>query len=171
MVETEFPVEILSSIPKGTGMLWEKIEQFKEQLSFFEENVTHIAGTEQSKEMQETYPLKQHLSNGLYTREIFMPAGHLIISMIRKQSHPSFLLKGRLSYLTDEGVVETITAPHVVQTQEGAQRVLFIHEDTQWCCVYKTDAKTFEEAEADVYADNYKELPQEIIKKRKTWLE
>jgi hypothetical protein len=35
--------------------------------------------------------------------------------------------------------------------------------------VYKTDAKTFEEAEADVYVDTYKELPQEIIKKRISW--
>jgi hypothetical protein len=81
------------------------------------------------------------------------------------------LLKGKVSYLTDEGLVETITAPQVIKTKEGAQRVLFIHEDTDWCCVYKTDAKTFEEAEADVYADNYKELPQEVIKKRILWQE
>ena len=166
MIETDLPAQILSSIPQGTGMLWEKIEQFKEQLSLFEETLIHKVGTEQSKEMKETYPLKQHLEGGLYTRELFMPAGHLIISMIHKQNHPSFLLKGKVSYLTDEGLVETITAPHVIKTKEGAQRVLFIHEDTDWCCVYKTDAKTFEEAEADVYADNYKELPQEVIKKR-----
>ena len=29
----------------------------------------------------------------------------------------------------------------------------------------KTDAETFEEAEADVYTDDYKNLPQETIKK------
>ena len=42
-----------------------------------------------------------------------------------------------------------------------------MHEDTKWCCVYKTDAKTFEEAEADVYTEDYKTLPQETIKKIK----
>ena len=96
-----------------------------------------------------------------------MPAGHLIISMIHKQNHPSFLLRGKVSYLTDEGVVETITAPKVIQTKEGAQRVFFVHEDTDWCCVYKTDAKTFEEAESDVYVDTYLELPKHIIEKKK----
>ena len=38
-----------------------------------------------------------------------------------------------------------------------------MHEDCEWCCVYKTDAKTFEEAEADVYTNDYKKLPKEII--------
>ena len=85
--------------------------------------------------------------------------------MIHKQQHPSFLLKGKVSYLTDEGIVETIEAPHRIFTQTGTQRVLYIHEDTEWCCVYKTDAETFEEAEADVYTDDYKNLPQETIKK------
>ena len=64
-----------------------------------------------------------------------------------------------------DGIVKTIEAPHKIFTQTGTQRVLYIHEDTEWCCVYKTDAETFEEAEADVYTDDYKNLPQETIKK------
>ena len=33
------------------------------------------------------------------------------------------------------------------------------------CCVYRSDAKTFEEAEEDVYTEDYKTLPPLIIKK------
>ena len=29
MVESEYPIQVLSSIPQGTGMLWEKIKNFK----------------------------------------------------------------------------------------------------------------------------------------------
>jgi len=166
-METEvLSTDILRGISTGTGLLWDEIENFKNQLIATEHALVHKAGTPQSKEVQEVYPLKQHLEGGLYTRELFMPAGHVVISMVHKQNHPSFLLKGKVSFLTDEGTVETITAPHLIHTKEGAQRVLLVHEDTQWCCVYKTDAKTFEEAEADVYADSYKELPQHIIEKR-----
>ena len=96
-----------------------------------------------------------------------MPKGSIVVSMIHKQQHPSFLLKGKLSYLTDEGNVVTIEAPHKIFTQIGTQRVLYIHEDSEWCCVYKTDAKTFEEAEADVYTNDYRELPKELILKNK----
>jgi len=169
MVEEEVSLQVLNSIPQGTGMLWEKIEKFKEQVDAIEGALKHKAGTKYEGKMSEVYPLRQQLEGGLYTRELFMPKGHLIITMIHKQNHPSFLLKGKVSYLTDEGLVETIVAPHVVKTKEGAQRVFYVHEDSEWCCVYKTDAKTFEEAEADVYVDTYKELPQEIIKKRILW--
>ena len=166
-METEvLSTDILRGISTGTGLLWDEIENFKNQLIATGNVAVHKAGTPQSKELEEVYPLKQHLEGGLYTRELFMPAGNIVISMVHKQNHPSFLLKGKVSFLTDEGTVETITAPHLIHTKEGAQRVLLVHEDTEWCCVYKTDAKTFEEAEADVYADSYKELPQHIIEKR-----
>lgn len=166
-METEvLSTDILRGISTGTGLLWDEIENFKNQLIATGNVAVHKAGTPQSKEIKEVYPLKQHLEGGLYTRELFMPAGNIVISMVHKQNHPSFLLKGKVSFLTDEGTVETITAPHLIHTKEGAQRVLLVHEDTEWCCVYKTDAKTFEEAEADVYADSYKELPQHIIEKR-----
>jgi hypothetical protein len=72
-----------------------------------------------------------------------------------------------VSYLNDEGEAKTITAPETIFTQEGTQRIFYVHEDTNWCCVYRTDAKTFEEAEADVYTDNYRDLSQETINKVK----
>jgi hypothetical protein len=57
-------------------------------------------------------------------------------------------------------------------TKIGTQRVIFVHEDTTWCGVYKTNAKTFEKAEADVYTNNYNDLPKKVIKKfKKLWQE
>jgi len=159
--------DILRSITAKRGMLWEQISAFSQQLQNIEGFMEHTAGTKQSQEMSEMFPLKQTLEGGLYTRELFMPQGSLVVSMIHKQQHPSFLLRGKVSYLNDEGEVKTITGPHTIFTQIGTQRVLYIHEDTNWCCVYKTDAKTFEEAEADVYTNNYTDLPQIVITKRK----
>jgi len=113
------PIKILSNIPQGKGVLWEHIEVFKNQLLEIEGVIKHQAGTEQSVEMADVYPLKQTLRGGLYTRELFMPKGHIIVSMIHKQDHPSFLLKGKVSYLTDEGTVETITAPQYTKILNG----------------------------------------------------
>jgi len=165
VLEDNNPEDILNYVNYNRGMLWERIEQFRQVLSTYDEAVTHKCGTPQSEELKATYPLKQTLEGGLYTRQLFMPKGHIVISMIHKQQHPSFLLKGKVSYLTDSGEIVTVEAPHVIFTQTGTQRVLYIHEDTDWCCVYKTDAKTFEEAEADVYTEDYKTLPPLIIQK------
>lgn len=159
--------DILKYVHQNRGILWEKIATFKEQLLSIEGSLEHKAGNPQSEEMKEMFPLKQTLEGGLYTRELFMPKGSIVVSMIHKQQHPSFLLKGKVSYLTDEGEIKTIVGPHTIFTQTGTQRVLYIHEDTNWCCVYKTDAKTFEEAEEDVYTDNYRDLPKIVIKEKK----
>ena len=160
--------QLLYEINNGRGLLWEKIELLNHvMVTDLEGCVTHIAGTKQSIEMKERFPLKQHIEGGLYTRELFMPKGSLIVSMIHKQNHPSFLLKGKLSFITDTGEIKNIEAPYKIFTKTGTQRVLYIHEDSEWCCVYKTDATTFEEAEADVYTNDYRELPIELITKNK----
>lgn len=161
------PEDVLHYIYPDRGLLWESIEDFNEKLKEVDGYMEHKPGDSQSEELKEMFPLKQTLEGGLYTRELFMPKGNIIVSMIHKQQHPSFLLKGKVSYITDEGDVKTIFAPTTIFTQIGTQRVLYIHEDTEWCCVYKTNKKTFEEAEADVYTNDYRTLPQEIISKRK----
>jgi len=167
VVQEDNPEEVLNYVNQNRGMLWERIETFKQTLAGFDEAITHKCGEEQSEECKQTYPIKEHLEGGLYTRQMFIPKGHIIISMIHKQQHPSFLLEGKVSYLTDSGELVTIEAPHIIFTQIGTQRVLYMHEDTKWCCVYKTDAKTFTEAEADVYTEDYKTLPASVIKKEK----
>jgi len=164
------PEDILNSVHYNKGILWDKISAFKEQLSFIKGAATHELGKPQEKLMEENYPLKHKFEGGLYTREIFMPKGHVTVSFIHKQQHPSFLVKGKVSFVNDQGKIETISAPHTVFTQIGTQRIFFIHEDTTWVCVYKTNATTVEKAEEEIYASNFKELPQKIINKfKKTW--
>ena len=160
--------EILESIPLIRGIMWEKIEEFgKTIVANVEECLSHIPGNKQSKEMQDNFPIKQHLENGVYIREVLMPKGSLVISLIHKQNHPSFFLEGEMSILTDSGEVKKIKAPLHLNTKIGTQRVAYMHEDCKWTCVYRTDAKTFEEAEADVYTNDYRELPIKLINKNK----
>ena len=171
-MELQVAHDVLNSVVSRRGIMWDKIESFQKYLNTLKGTVNHKAGTEQSKILKDICPIKQHIDGGLYTREIFMPKGSLIVSMIHKQNHPSFLLKGKLSFLNDDGIVQTIEGPYKIFTKIGTQRVLYIHEDSTWCCVYKTNAKTYEEAEADVYTNNYKDLPSKIINKyKKLWQE
>ena len=164
--------KVLRQIGNKRGLMWDKISHFKQQLNKIEGVLTHKAGEEQSAGLKKAAPLKHNFEGGLYTRTMFMPKGSVIVSMIHRQQHPSFLLKGELSYLTDEGEVKRIKAPYTVFTQEGTQRVFYVHQESIWTCVYKTDATTVEEAELDIYADKYVELPQELINKtKKLWQE
>lgn len=82
-------------------------------------------------------PLVHRFTPGLYTREIFMPAGTLLTSRIHKTEHPFVVLTGKVSvYIPGEGV-EHIEAPHVGVTQPGTRRVLYIHEDCRWLTFHR----------------------------------
>jgi len=170
-MELQIAHDVLNSVVARRGLMWEKIENFHKKAQALEISLDHTAGEPYSQEFSELCPLKQHIEGGLYTRELFMPKDGIIISMIHKQQHPSFLLKGKVSYITDAGEIKTIVAPHTIFTQIGTQRVFYVHEDSSFCCVYKVKAKTFEEAEAEVYTNNYRDLPKKIINKinKKLW--
>ncbi|MDB4534505.1 hypothetical protein N9242_06490 [Vicingaceae bacterium] len=153
--------EILHNIHTERGLLWESIEDLRNHLAPLEETVEH-----HTEDMQDLMPVTHKLENGLYTREVFMPAGQLVVSFIHKQNHPSFFMEGEMSLLMDTGEVKRVKAPMVVHTEAGTQRVAVIHEDTRWACVYRTDAKTIEEAEKEVYTMDFRELPESVIQKK-----
>jgi hypothetical protein len=95
-----------------------------------------------------------------------MPKGSLVVSFIHKQNHPSFFMSGEMSVLLDTGDIKRIKAPMVVQTEVGTQRVAYMHEDTTWVCVYKTEKENIEDAMKEVYTTNFKELPEWVIEKQ-----
>jgi hypothetical protein len=161
---------VLGGIPQLTGVMWDKIKAFQKKVNQFEGTVNHKAGEDYDEEMSKMFPLKEHLEGGIYTRELFMPKHSVLVSMIHKQSHPTFITKGCCSYLDDKGVIRQVKAPYTIFTQVGAQRVFVMHEDTTIVGVYKTNAKTFKKAEADVYTNDYNDLSKKVIKKiKKLW--
>jgi quercetin dioxygenase-like cupin family protein len=76
-------------------------------------------------------PVKHHFTEGLYVREIFMPAGSLITSKIHITQHQYFVLKGKAIVWID-GIEHIIEAPFVGVTEPNTRRVLYIIEDSIW---------------------------------------
>ena len=156
------PESVLENINLNRGLLWERINDFKSDLLSVKGAILH-----HTEEMEEAMPLKHHIKDGIYTREIFMPKGMLVLSFIHKTNHPSFFMSGDMSVITDTGEVKRIKAPMVVHTEIGTQRIAYMHEDTVWVCTYRTDATTVEDAEKEVYTEDFRELPKYVIDKNK----
>jgi len=93
-----------------------------------------LAGTETEK----LCPVKHSFGDGCYIREWNSPAEVLTISKVHKVAHPFFVLKGKVSVLTENGI-EVIEAPHYGITLPGTKRVLYTHEETTWVTVHVTD--------------------------------
>ena len=83
-------------------------------------------------------PLVHRFTDGMYIREIFMPAGALVSTVMHRTNHPFVITKGRVSVWTD-GEVEELEAPYVGITSPGTRRLILVHEDTTWITFHATD--------------------------------
>jgi len=98
--------------------------------------------------------LEHEFGEGTYVRKISMPKNLLYVTVIHKVKHPFFVMKGKATIISDNGV-QTIEAPYHGMTEPGTQRILYVHEDCVWITVHPTDKTTVEEAVEDVIARDY----------------
>ncbi len=80
-------------------------------------------------------PLTHHFQPGLYAREIFNPKGCLIVTKEHKEPNFSFIMRGKLQVMTEEGT-RTLAAPAFFKTHPGTKRVLYSLEDTVFVTVH-----------------------------------
>ena len=104
-------------------------------------------------------PLTHTFAEGVYVREIFIPAGTLVVGKIHRHSHPNFLMKGRVTVVTEGKGRETLEAPLSMISPAGTKRIVYTHEDTVWITVHKTEETNINKIEEAVIAKDYDALP------------
>tara|TARA_R100000315_G_scaffold59751_2_gene35765 strand:+ start:4230 stop:4718 length:489 start_codon:yes stop_codon:yes gene_type:complete len=130
------------------------INKYREKVLDFEQEILDTGLAYTGEEANKINPLKHSFGDGCYIREIFMPAGQIIVSKIHKKLHPYFIMKGKVSILTDSGV-QHIQAPYNGITKPGTKRVLYIHEDTVFITVSVTDKTDLKEIEEEIIAKDF----------------
>ena len=141
-------------------------DTIRDKILDFEEEMSKLPDV---KFGDDAYPLKHSFADGIYVREINVPKGELIVTKIFKQSHAMFLLKGKCSILTVEGV-KKIEAPFHMITAVGTKRIIYTHEDVVWVTVHNNsdNSKDLNLIENKVIAKTFDQLPtQEEIKQLK----
>lgn len=99
------------------------------------------------------FPATDRFTPGLYIREIFMPAGSVVVSKIHLTEHPFVVSKGRCFVYLDGGGWEEIRAPHTGITKPGSRRLLVMFEDTIWTTFHVTNLTNVSEIEDEIIAD------------------
>lgn len=104
------------------------------------------------------FPLKHNFADGMYVREINVPAGSLLVTKIHKVAHPYFMLKGECSIFTEQGPVR-IKAPFYGITPAGTKRIIYVHEDCVWVTCHVTEEQDLQKIENEIIAKSYDEVP------------
>jgi hypothetical protein len=82
-------------------------------------------------------PVKHYFSQGVYAREITIPAGTLLTGKIHKYEQLNILSKGEISVLTDDGV-KRVCAPFTIVSPPGTKRIAIAHSECVWTTIHGT---------------------------------
>ena len=102
-------------------------------------------------------PLEHFFAHRVYVRQLKTPAGVVSVSKIHRFSQVNFLLQGRVSIKTPEGVVERI-APCIWTSPPGAKSVTYFHEDTVWASAHGTDETDIDLLEQELICKTFEEF-------------
>jgi hypothetical protein len=107
----------------------------------------------------ECCPLKHTFADGIYVREIRIPAGKCLTGKIHKHSHPNFLLSGIVDVFTEANGYERLEGPLSMISPPGTKRALITITDCIWVTVHlnPTNTQDLDELEEIVIAKDYDE--------------
>ena len=131
-----------------------KKQDFRDLCLNVEQKLLDLPESVSGEDLEKIMPTKSTFADGCYIREIFVPAGQFFTTEIHKKDHPFFLLKGKLSMVSEHGVLN-IEAPYHGITKKGTKRLVQIHEDVVFTTVHATDKTTVEEVRKDVLAESF----------------
>lgn len=106
-----------------------------------------------NKKTGDQFQIKHYFSDGIYMRELFIPAGDLIVGKIHKTRHLSIMSKGDKSMMTEFGITR-IQSPYVEESMPGMKRAGYAHTDTVWTTIHATCKTDISEIEADLFEDS-----------------
>ncbi len=129
-------------------------QTFRDKIVEFESNLKNSGKALSEEKMHKINPVKETFAGGCYIREIFNPAGELIITKIHKKEHPFFLLKGRMSILTEEGV-QHLQAPYSGITKPGTKRIIYTHTDCIFTTIHSVDSIDKKEIMKEIVTEDY----------------
>jgi hypothetical protein len=105
------------------------------------------------------------LVNGMYAREIFIPAKTLYVGKVHKTDHYFVVLAGSTVMTTDDGT-QTVDAPALLTVKAGSKRMGIAITDCRFVAFHRTDKTELIDIEEDLteYEPNsrYNVLNQEI---------
>ena len=100
------------------------------------------------------YVATHFFTKGVYARQLFMPAGEIIISKIHKTQHQYIISKGIVEVQIDMDEWKLLEAPFHGITEVNTRRVLYVHEDCIWTTFHPIEGITGDENElSDIEKD------------------
>lgn len=108
---------------------------------------------EMSKYPQYEPPTQHIFHGGMYCRQVWRPAGCVIVGKVHKKEHFYMVVSGTVVVTTDEGV-QTLTAPALLCSTPGTKRAVYAETDAICMTIHRVDSTTVEDVESELVEDD-----------------
>lgn len=98
---------------------------------------------------QVTLKTNHYFADGMYCREVFRPAGTLIVGKVHRKEHFYIVASGTVRITSDEGVLD-ITGPCVWVSRPGTKRAVLAMTDATCLTVHRTDETNLDLLEVEL---------------------
>lgn len=107
-------------------------------------------------------PLNHYFAPNIYVREIFMPAGSLVLGKTHLTTHLNSVVMGCVRLMMNNKIQE-ISAPYTFVSEAGTQKALYIVKDCIWQTTHynPTNTQSVSELEDVLVEDNNDQLDLE----------
>jgi len=113
--------------------------------------------SEMSKLPQYEAPTEHVFHGGMYCRQVWRPAGCLIVGKVHKKEHFYMVVSGTVKVTTDDGL-QTLTGPMLLCSKPGTKRAVFAETDALCMTFHRVDSNTVEDAESELVEDDPKSM-------------
>jgi hypothetical protein len=95
-------------------------------------------------------PTEHLFHGGMYCRQVWRPAGCLIVGRVHRKEHFYVIASGTVLVTTDSGLAKRITGPAVLRSSPGTKRAVYAETDALCMTFHRTDSMTVEDAENEL---------------------
>jgi len=130
-------------------------------IGVYQDKVSQLVDT--MKPMEQVHaPVVNRFAPGVYIREIFMPAGSVIVGKVHMTEHFNIVLSGSVQLSNEDGTTTRIEAPCTFVSKAGVRKVLYCETDVVWQTIHPTDKTDEEELTTDLVVDTPEEYERRL---------
>jgi hypothetical protein len=94
-------------------------------------------------------PTEHIFHGGMYCRQLFQPAGSLVVGKVHKKEHFFMVVQGTVA-ITGDGETLLYTAPFMLTSKPGTKRALYAETDVVYMTIHRADSTTVEAVEDEL---------------------
>lgn len=133
------------TVTYGKGFDVEKPQPLKERVEALQSEIV--------KYPQYEPPTEHIFHGGMYCRQVWRPAGCLIIGKVHKKEHFYMIISGTVKITTDDGV-QTITGPFLLCSKPGTKRAVYAETDALCMTIHRVESNDVEAVESELVEDD-----------------